>query len=333
MLVTGGAGFVGSHACKALAGAGYTPVTYDNLVHGHETAVRWGPLEVGDILDGAKLAAVLARYRPIAVLHFAAFAYVGESMTNPVKYYRNNVAGSVTLFEAALQHGIRRVVFSSSCATFGIPRGGPIAEDHAQVPVNPYGRTKLVVEQLLSDLDYAHGLRSIVLRYFNAAGADPDGQLGEMHLPETHLIPLVLDVAAGRRRSIPVFGVDHGTPDGSCIRDYVHVSDLATAHVQAVERLLAGEGSAAFNLGTGRGASVMEVIEAARRVTGRDIPIEIAPARPGDPPALIAASDQARVALGWRPQWAALEAQIEHAWRWVESRQSRTVTPVCTSTT
>ena len=229
ILVTGGAGYIGSHACKALAKAGYTPIAYDNLVYGHEWAVKWGPFEQGDILDRKRLDEVIKKYRPAAIMHFAAFAYVGESVEQPGKYYRNNVTGSLTLLEAMRDHGVPYIIFSSTCATYGEPEQIPIPENHKQSPINPYGHSKLMIEQMLSDFDVAHGIRSVSLRYFNAAGADPDGETGEDHDPETHLIPLVLDAAIGKRPSITIFGDDYDTPDGTCIRDYIHVTDLASA--------------------------------------------------------------------------------------------------------
>ena len=316
VLVTGGAGYVGSHACKALARAGYTPIAYDNLVHGHEWAVRWGPLEKGDILDKVRLDEVLGKYRPEAVMHFAAFAYVGESVGNPGKYYRNNLCGTVTLLESMRDHEVDRIVFSSSCSTYGVPESLPIKETHPQNPVNPYGASKRMVERMLEDFDAAHGIKSVCLRYFNAAGADPDGEIGEDHDPETHLIPLVLRTALGQRPAVAVYGGDYPTPDGTCIRDYVHVADLADAHVGALRFLEERRASDRFNLGTGRGASVKNVLEAARRVTGRRIAAEVVARRPGDPPQLVADPTRAVETLGWRPKYPELEVQIEHAWKW-----------------
>lgn len=321
VLVTGGAGYIGSHACKALAAAGYLPVSYDSLVHGHEWAVRWGPLERGDILNRARLDAVISSYRPIAIMHFAAFAYVGESVTDPGKYYRNNVAGSLSLIEAARDHGIEQMVFSSTCATYGIPERLPIRETTPQSPVNPYGTSKLMIERMLADFAVAHGLRSIALRYFNAAGADPEGEIGEDHDPETHLVPLVLDAAAGRRTSITVFGTDYDTPDGTCVRDYVHVSDLADAHVKAVQALEGGAASRSYNLGNGKGFSVRQVIDAAERVTGRTVPVELGARRAGDPAALVADASAAREGLGWRPRYGDLAEILRTAWSW-HQRQS-----------
>lgn len=321
ILVTGGAGYVGSHACKALAQAGYVPVAYDNMVHGHEWAVKWGPLERGDILDSARLGSVLQQYRPSATLHFAGFAYVGESVTNPAKYYRNNVSGTLVLLDALMQAEIDKVVFSSSCSTYGVPASVPIREDHPQNPVNPYGFGKLVVERVLRDYERAFNLKSVSLRYFNAAGADPEGEIGEDHDPETHLIPLVLHAAIGRRPNVVINGADYPTPDGTCIRDYIHVSDLADAHVRALRYLENGGGSECINLGTGTGASVKTVIEVARKVTGKAIAAEIGPRRAGDPPALVADAARARELLNWKPRYAEVEAQIQHAWAWLTARE------------
>ncbi|MGJ0396979.1 MAG: UDP-glucose 4-epimerase GalE [Methylocystis sp.] len=316
VLVTGGAGYIGSHACKALARAGYLPVAYDNLVHGHEWAVKWGPLERGDIADRARLDAVIRAHRPRAILHFAAYAYVGESMSDPGKYYRNNVAGSLTLIEAARDAGIDRFVFSSSCATYGRPVELPLREDAPQRPINPYGASKLMVERMLADIGTAHGMRSIALRYFNAAGADPDNEIGEAHAPETHIIPLALDAASGHGPAVTVFGTDYDTDDGTCIRDYVHVSDLADAHVKALRAIEAGSPSTAFNLGVGHGFSVRQVIDSAARVTGREIPVRWAARRPGDPSALIANASAARQALGWRPHFTDIDDIVQTAWNW-----------------
>ena len=272
ILVTGGAGYIGAHACKALARAGYTPITYDNMVYGHAAAVKWGPLEEGDITDYARLEAVMRKYNPKAVMHFAAYAYVGESVEKPSKYYRNNVAGTLTLLESMRSCGIDKIIFSSTCATYGMPEQIPIPEDHPQNPINPYGRSKLMIEWILKDFAAAYDMRYVSLRYFNAAGADPDAEIGEDHDPETHLIPLVLDVASGKRDHIEIFGTDYDTPDGTCIRDYIHVTDLADAHLLALEYLMNGGKSDVFNLGNGNGFSVREVIAAALKITGCDIP-------------------------------------------------------------
>lgn len=317
VLVTGGAGYIGSHICKALAGAGYRPVTYDSLVHGHAWAVKWGPLEQGDILDAARLSAVMKTSSVSAVIHLAAFAYVGESVSDPAKYYRNNVVGTLTLLDAMRDCGVDRIVFSSSCATYGVPDQLPITEEAPQKPVNPYGASKLMVEQIIADHRSAYGLKSVALRYFNAAGADPDGELGEDHDPETHLIPLVLDAALGRRPHIKIFGDDYDTADGTCIRDYIHVSDLAKAHVLALRGLEAGTlPRDAYNLGTGRGHSVASVLKAARKVTGRNIRIVKAPRRAGDPAILLADPSRANADLKFTPDFPGIEDILLSAWRW-----------------
>jgi len=316
ILVTGGAGYIGSHTCKALSRAGFTPITYDNLVFGHEWAVKWGPLERGDILDTTRLSQVIATYKPAAVIHFAALAYVGESVQNPAKYYRNNVVGTVNLLDAMRQNGVNKIVFSSTCATYGIPDRIPITEDALQRPINPYGRSKLMIEQILTDYGCAYDLKSISLRYFNAAGADPDGELGECHDPETHLIPLVLEAAAGRRPDVTVHGNDYETPDGTCIRDYIHVSDLAEVHVHAMTSLGQRKLERAYNLGTGKGHSVKEVIDAARRVTGRDFTVLNGPCRPGDPAFLVADATLANRDLGWLTRYTTIADMIETAWAW-----------------
>jgi len=320
VLVTGGAGYIGSHACKALAAAGYVPVTYDNLVYGHRSAVRWGPFVQGDVLDRATLDATLRAWQPVAVMHFAAFAYVGESVTNPGKYYRNNVVGSLTLLEAMRDAAIGQFVFSSSCATYGVPQTVPIAEDHPQDPINAYGASKLMIERMLRDFETAHSLRSISLRYFNAAGADPECETGESHDPETHLIPLVLDAVAGVRPDVTVFGADYPTPDGTCIRDYVHVADLAQAHVLALQALQIGAASTAYNLGNGTGFSVRQVIDIASEVTGRPVPVKTGPRRAGDPPKLVGDASRIRAELGWRLVHADLADIIGTAWRWHQAQ-------------
>lgn len=317
ILVTGGAGFIGSHTCKALARAGFTPIAYDNMVHGHEWAVKWGPLEPGDILDQERLHDVMRRYSPTAVIHFAAFAYVGESVTDPAKYYRNNVVGTLSLLEAMHEAHITQMVFSSSCATYGIPDAIPIPESARQQPISPYGASKLMCERIIADQCAAHGLKATGLRYFNAAGADPDGELGEEHDPETHLIPLVLAAAAGRRENVTIFGDDYDTPDGTCIRDYIHVSDLAAAHVAALEALPDSSGWTAYNIGTGRGISVAELVAAAERVTGLNVPIRRGGRRSGDPAALVAEPCAAAERLGWHATQSDLEQILDTAWRWM----------------
>jgi len=301
---------------------GYNPIAYDNMVNGHPWAVQWGPLEVGDICDRVCLDAVLNKYQPEAVVHFAAFAYVGESVQHPAKYYRNNVMGSLTLLEAMVDHGIDKIVFSSTCATYGMPEIMPIVESTVQCPVNPYGYTKLAVEGMLKNFATAYGISSTCLRYFNAAGADPDTLVGEDHNSETHLIPLVLDAAIGRRDSITVFGDDYPTPDGSCIRDYIHVADLAEAHLLALQKLEQGSGFNVFNLGNGKGFSVFDVVKVAQQVTGREIKVKLGPRREGDPAQLVADATKACRYLGWKPELHQLETIIETAWRWTLKQAS-----------
>ncbi|MGQ0662226.1 MAG: UDP-glucose 4-epimerase GalE [Pseudomonadota bacterium] len=316
VVVTGGAGYVGSHAAKALDQAGYLPVSVDNLARGHRWAVKWGPLETGDILERDFLDAVFERWQPEAVLHFAAFAYVGESVAEPARYWRNNVLGSLNLVEAMRDHGVGRLVFSSSCAVYGAPSAIPIREHAHLAPINPYGAGKVAVESMLRDFGAAHGLMSIALRYFNAAGADPGGSIGEAHDPETHVIPLALEAAAGKRPALTVFGDDYPTQDGTCVRDYVHVSDLAHAHVLALEALEARAPIPALNLGTGAGASVGEIVAAVERVSGRRVRVEVGARRAGDPPALVADARAARQELGWTPRLSDLDSIIGTAWAW-----------------
>jgi UDP-arabinose 4-epimerase len=324
VLVTGGAGFVGSHTCKALRQQGFVPVVYDNLSHGHRAAVKWGPLEIGDIAERDRLAAVLRHYKPVALMHFASDIAVGESVADPGKYYRNNVAGTLSILEALRAHGPMRLVFSSSAAVYGNPQRLPLTEDHPQLPVNPYGATKYFCERMIRDFADAHHLGAIALRYFNAAGADPDGELGEEHEPETHLIPLILEAAAGERPAIDIFGDHYPTHDGTCVRDYVHVTDLASAHVLALRRLLErGPGATAYNLGTGTGNTVMEVVRAARRVTGRKIATRIDDPRSGDPAILLADGTRATKELGWRPVHTDIDEIVRHAWRWRQGVERR----------
>jgi UDP-arabinose 4-epimerase len=313
VLVTGGAGYVGSHTCKALAAHGFEPVAFDNLSCGHAEAVLWGPLEKGDILDLAALQRAFQRYQPAAVFHFAACAYVGESVVDPSKYYRNNVVGTHHLLEMARTAGVNSFVFSSSCATYGIAEDLPIRETMPQRPINPYGRTKLMCEQMLADYALSYGLKYVALRYFNAAGADPERYIGEWHDPETHLIPRALLAAAGRIDHLEVFGDDYPTPDGTCIRDFVHVSDLAEAHVQAYQYLSNGCASLAANLGTGRGISIHEVIRTIKAVTGRNVPIAVQPRRGGDPPALLADASLAAERLGFQPRYSDINTIVETA--------------------
>jgi UDP-arabinose 4-epimerase len=316
ILVTGGAGYIGSHVCKALHAAGYAPVTYDNLSSGHDWAVKWGPLERGDILDAPRLNEVFASYKPAAVMHFAALIAVGESVENPAKYYRNNVAGSLSLLEGMREWGVSHFIFSSTAAVYGLPEIVPIPETAKERPINPYGETKLIVERMLRDFSGAYGLNWTALRYFNAAGADPDGEIGEAHDPETHLIPIILEAIQGKRDRVNVFGTDYDTRDGTCVRDYIHVSDLADAHVAALERLRRGGSSGVYNLGNGAGFTVREVIEAAERVTGRAAPVHYGARRPGDPASLIADARRAKDELNWRPRLGSLDDIIGTAWRW-----------------
>jgi UDP-glucose-4-epimerase GalE len=322
IMVTGGAGYIGSHACKALADAGYDPIAYDSLVRGHREAVRWGPLVEGDLADQALLVETIRRFQVAAVMHFAAFAYVGESMTQPELYFRNNVVNSLGLLEAMHETGVRMMVFSSTCATYGIPESVPIGENAPQRPVNAYGETKLMIERALHWHGIAHGLAHVALRYFNAAGADPKGEIGELHEPETHLIPLVLRAALGQRAAIEIFGTDYPTPDGTAIRDYIHVSDLADAHVRALAYLEQGGASTALNLATGRGYSVREVIAVAERVTGRRVPQREVGRRAGDPPALVANATRANELLGWTPRFSDLDTIITSAWNWQRGRNA-----------
>lgn len=315
VLVAGGAGYVGSHTCLRLAEAGFTPVVYDNLSNGHRQFVQWGPFEEGDIRDRARLDEVFARWRPAAVLHFAALIEVGESVRHPGRFYEVNVGGAANLIEAARDAGCEALVFSSTCATYGDPVRLPMDESHPQAPLNPYGRSKLMIEQALADMDRYAGFRSIRLRYFNAAGCDPEGRIGERHEPETHAIPLALHAALGRRAGFSLFGTDYDTRDGTAVRDYIHVLDLADAHVLALKRLLGGGGSEVFNLGTGTGTTVRELVEAIRAVTGRPFPVAEAPRRDGDAPVLVADNRKARETLGWAPRFG-LEDIVRHAWDW-----------------
>jgi len=320
VLVTGGAGYIGSHACKALARAGFLPVSVDNLTHGHEWAVKWGPLVKGDIHDSGLLGQVFETFKPVAVLHFAAFAYVGESVVDPGKYYWNNVAGTVSLLEAMRRYRCSRIVFSSTCATYGIPEAVPIPEGHVQRPINPYGRSKLMIEDILRDFHDAYGLRYASLRYFNAAGADPDGEIGEDHEPETHLIPLVIRAALGYLPFVEIFGTDYPTPDGTAVRDYIHVTDLAEVHVLALQHLLEGRENVCLNLGTGRGHSVLEVIRAVEEAAVQPVPFRKTQRRAGDPPVLVAGSVQATERLGWQPRFTDLRSIVKTALLWHSGR-------------
>jgi UDP-arabinose 4-epimerase len=322
VLVTGGAGYIGSHACKALAQAGYVPVTYDNLSRGHRHAVRWGPLVEGEIADRAVVAAALKAHQVSSVMHFAAFAYVGESGTDPALYYRNNVIGTLALLDAMREAGVDRIVFSSTCATYGLPEKMPIAETTPQRPVNPYGETKLAIERVLHWYGQAYGLRSVALRYFNASGCDRGGEIGEEHDPETHLIPLVLRAALGAGHPVSIFGSDYPTPDGTAIRDYIHVEDLASAHLRAIRYLADGGASTALNLATGRGYSVREIIAAVAQAAGREVPHLEAPRRAGDPPALVADPSLAKSVLGWQAECSDLDTIIRTALAWETRRHN-----------
>lgn len=319
ILVIGGAGYIGSYMCKYLSKNGYNPIVLDNLVCGHRQAVRWGPFIEGSIEDSKLLRNIFSKYQIAAVMHFAAFCYVGESVAEPAKYYRNNVLNTVNLVEVMLESHVPNLIFSSSCAIYGEPVEIPITERHSQKPINPYGRTKLMVEQILKDLNSAYGIKYVSLRYFNAAGAEPDGELGEDHNPETHLIPLVLQTALGQRETINILGDDYPTIDGTCIRDYIHIDDLAQAHLLALESLLNGFSMREYNLGNGTGYSVKKVIEVARNITGKTIPSKIVDRRPGDPAVLISSSQKALKELGCKPNFSDLKTIIETAWTWHKS--------------
>jgi UDP-glucose 4-epimerase len=315
-LVVGGAGYIGSHMVKQLLGAGHELVVADNFSTGHRSALTGGSLVELDIADAQALDALFAGHHFDAVFHFASFIQVGESVAEPAKYYQNNLAATLTLLQAMVRAEVKHFIFSSTAAVYGDPLYVPIDEQHPKAAINPYGRSKWMVEQMLEDFDRAYGLKSVCLRYFNAAGADPEGQLGERHEPETHLLPLILQAASGRRPSITVFGRDYDTPDGTCIRDYVHVADLVAAHALAVDYLLEGGASTAFNLGNGQGFSVQQVIDTVRQVTGQDICVSEAPRRAGDPPRLVADPRRAQALLGWQPRFASLEQIVTHAWKW-----------------
>lgn len=316
ILVVGGAGYIGSHMVKELSARGYRTLVFDNLSRGHREFLQWGGHVLGDLADASTLRELFRTHHIAAVMHFAAFAYVGESVQDPQLYYANNVGNTLNLLAAMREHGVDKLIFSSSCATYGIPQSLPITEDQPQLPISPYGRSKLMVEQILEDYGRAYGLRSVSLRYFNAAGADPEGRVGEWHEPETHLIPLVLEAALDPARAIKVFGADYPTPDGTCVRDYIHVLDLADAHIRALEHLLGGGRSEAYNLGNGQGVSVRGIIDCVREVTGREIRVVEAARREGDPPFLIGSSEKIRCALGWEPRYGSLRDIVQTAWDW-----------------
>ena len=318
VLVTGGAGYIGSHACKALARAGFTPVAFDNLSTGWAEAVRYGPLAQGDLMDRASIDAALAEHRPVAVMHFAALSLVGESMKDPGLYWRVNVGGALNLIEAACAAGVKNFVFSSTCATYGDQDGVVLDEDTPQKPINAYGASKKAIEDILFNFRDAFGLNHVIFRYFNVAGADPEGEVGEQHVPETHLIPILLEAIEGKRPALTVFGTDYPTADGTCIRDYVHVMDLVDAHVLGLRWLLDGRGSRVFNLGTGKGFSVREVIDQGRVVTNREVPVIYGERRPGDATALVSGSARAVEELGWTPQRSTMPQMIRDAWGWTK---------------
>lgn len=322
VLVTGGAGYIGSHTCKTLAQSGFLPVTYDNLVYGHRWAVKWGPFVEGDLADKELLIKTIEDYKIQSVIHFAAYAYVGESMQDPDKYFRNNVVNTLSLLEVLREKKIKNIVFSSTCATYGLPDTVPIDENHIQNPVNPYGESKLFIEKALHWHDVAYGLKSVALRYFNAAGADSDTEIGEDHDPETHLIPLIIQSALGQRPHVEIFGTDYATADGTAIRDYIHVLDLADAHVRALQYLQNDGESLALNLGTGAGSSVREVISAVERNTGCTVPFRESPRRAGDPPALVADAAKAKQVLGWEAKYSDLDFIVKTAWAWAKKQHS-----------
>lgn len=321
ILVVGGAGYIGSHTNKELNRRGYQTLIYDNLVYGHKESVKWGKLEVGDLAEEEHLERIFQENSIDAVLHFAAYAYVGESVAKPAKYYKNNVCNTIQLLDIMRKYQVNHIIFSSTCATYGVPDKMPITEDMPQKPVNPYGATKWMVERILEDYRKAYGINYCCLRYFNAAGADPEGELGESHMPETHLIPLILDAASGKRESISIFGTDYPTKDGTCIRDYIHVSDLADAHIRALEYLKQGGESTCFNLGNGNGDSVRHVIEVVKQVTGKEFKVKEEKRRAGDPPVLIGSAEKAEKVLRWKPKYAEIETIVEHAWKWHENKE------------
>lgn len=318
VLVTGGAGFIGSHVCKRLAAAGYQPIVLDNLSRGFRSSVKWGPLEVADIGDGVRVREILGRYRPVGVMHFSAFTSVGESVQQPALYYSNNVGATAVLLQAVIEHGALPFVFSSTAAIYGNPASVPVDEDHPHRPINPYGRSKLYVEHMLADANQASGLPWVALRYFNAAGSDPDGEIGERHDPETHLIPIIVR-AALTGSTVSIFGDDYDTPDGTCIRDYIHVNDLADAHILALKYLVGGGKSCGINLANSKGFSVKEVLATVERVCGRSVAVKIGPRRPGDPAVLIGKTERAKELLGWSPKRSDLELQVRDAWNWYEN--------------
>ncbi len=321
ILVCGGAGYIGSHTNKELNRRGYETVVFDNLVYGHREAVKWGTFAHGDLASVSDIEKVFLQHKIDAVIHFAAYAYVGESVFEPEKYYFNNVVNTLNLLSVMKKYGCDKIIFSSTCATYGEPERTPITEDMPQNPINPYGATKLMVERIFKDYRKAYGLNFAVLRYFNAAGCDPDGEIGESHTPETHIIPLVLDAASKKREDIKVFGTDYPTPDGSCVRDYIHVTDLADAHVKALEYLVNGGESDFFNLGNAKGTSVLEIVDSVKRVTGREFKVTVAERRAGDPAVLVGSAEKAERILGWKPRYGDIDTIVSHAWRWHENAE------------
>jgi UDP-glucose 4-epimerase len=319
IIVTGGAGYIGSHACKALKAAGYTPITIDNLITGWRDAVKFGPFEQVDLCDRDQLDPIFEKYKPAAVMHFAALSQVGESMKEPEKYWRNNVLGSLNLIEACVKHDVKNFVFSSTCATYGDQDNVVLDENSIQLPINSYGASKKAVEEILWNMEQAYGLKSVVFRYFNVAGADPDGEIGEFHQPETHLVPLILQAIDGQRDALTIFGTDYETPDGTCIRDYVHVCDLVDAHILGLRHLEGGGASSVFNLGTGSGFSVRAMIKEAGAITNRPVPVVEGERRPGDCTKLVSGSQKAKDVLGWNPQRSTPKEMITDAWRWHNS--------------
>jgi UDP-glucose 4-epimerase len=320
ILIVGGAGYIGAHINKQLNINGYDTIIFDNLSHGHQDFVKWGTFEGGDLGNIEEIREIFKKYPITAVLHFAAFTYVGESVENPEKYYRNNVCNTLNLLQVMREFEVNKLVFSSTCATYGDPVEIPITENHPQNPISPYGRGKLMVENIMADYSRAYNLKYVSLRYFNAAGADPESEIGELHDPETHLIPLILDAASGKKKNIKIFGTNYSTPDGTCVRDYIHVTDLADAHLKALKYLENGGESDYFNLGNGNGFSVREVIEMARKVTGKNIIAVEDSRRPGDPPVLVGSSDKIRKILKWNPEYDDLYQIILTAWMWHEKK-------------
>ena len=316
ILVTGGAGYIGSHTCKELAKEGFKPVVFDNLSQGHEEFVKWGPLEKGNLLDSKCIEEAIVKHNPQAIVHFAASAYVVESVEDPLKYYENNVLATFNLLKACLKQGVKKVIFSSTCAIFGTPKRIPIKEEDLKAPINPYGKTKWIIEQMLQDFDHAYAMKSISLRYFNASGSDLEGEIGERHEPETHLIPLTIATALGKREKLTVYGDDFPTADGSAVRDYIHVSDLAYAHLLALKKLLKEEKSDAFHLGCGRGISVFEIIKAVEEATGKKLPLAIAARRKGEPAILIASTEKTKRELGFKAKHSSIKSIVESAYRW-----------------